>query len=116
MLTAFYPQGQCTAKLSCYSDKQPESTDYLSRYTVDNVPRLVRRLMLNSYRLASFKEPSNKLHPFATDMAFGTYQPPATYAAGSSRFYPPTLLPAFTGRNFNTTTESSATSHRFGRP
>lgn len=89
MLTAFYPQGQCTAKLSCYSVERPESAEDLSRYTADNVPRLVRRLVLNSYRPASFKEPSNKLHPFATDTAFGAHQLPADWTAGSFRFSPP---------------------------
>jgi len=34
-------------------------------------------------------KPSNKLHPFATDMAFGAYLPPTNQAVGSSRFYPP---------------------------
>ena len=45
--------------------------------------------MLNFLACKSFKEPSNKRHPFATGMAFGPCQLPANQAARSFRFYPP---------------------------
>ena len=62
-----------------------------------------------SFHIAS-KNFQDILHPFTTDSAFGIYQPLLTIQqvipVFSSR-----LLPAFPGRNFITTTDSSATSH-----
>ena len=57
---------------SCYSIEQPKPAEYLSRCTADSVPRPVGQLVFRSYGLTSFKRSSNKLHPFATNMAFGT--------------------------------------------
>ena len=87
--TVFYPQGQYAVRISCYSDGRPEPAEFLSRSTADNVSCFVKQLVTKTYGLKSFKEPSNRLHPFATDIAFGTYQPPANHAARSSRFCPP---------------------------
>jgi hypothetical protein len=98
-----------------YSGERPKSADSLSQYTTDNAPCPVGQLVFNTLDMQPFKASFNELHPFATDTAFGAYQPP-TNRCRVIPVLPSTLLPAFTGRNFYTTTGSSATLHRFDRP
>jgi len=69
--TAFYPHGQYTINIPTYSDERPKSAEDLSRYTADSVPRPGGRLVLSLQVSIVSGKPSNKLHPFATDMAFG---------------------------------------------
>jgi len=93
--------------------KQPKSADSLSQPTAENVPCPVGQLVFYLQDSTDYWDTSNKLHPFATHTAFGSCRPLATQCQVVPVFSS-SLLPAFTGRNFNTTTGSSATSHRFG--
>jgi len=70
--TAFYPHGQYTINTPIYSDERPKSAEDLSQYTADSVPSPVGRLVLSLQVFIASGKPSNKLHPFATDMAFGS--------------------------------------------
>jgi len=67
--------------------------------------------VFNSRTSSGFKLPSNKLHPFAPITGLWPVTAPAVQVAGRPGF-PSTPLPACIGRDFNTTTESSATPHR----
>jgi len=64
---------------------------FLSRCTADNAARPVGQLMSRLYVLLSFQKPSNKLHPFATDMALGTYQLQTNRPSSHPGFTPHTV-------------------------
>jgi hypothetical protein len=85
----------------------------VSPFTADKVPRSVEQLVFGTLIIHNFQKFSNILPPFATDQAFDSDQ----FLQTKLQVIPvlsSSLLPAFTGRNFITTTDSSATSHRFG--
>jgi len=94
-----------------YSVERPESAVHVSLFTADKVPCSVEQLVSGTIIIHNFQKYSNILPPFAPDQAFDSGQPLQTKLQ-IIPVLPSTLLPAFTGRNFITTTDSSATSHR----
>jgi hypothetical protein len=111
----FYPNGQY--KTAGFELLRMDGSMAQSIFSTAIIgPRLVRRLCVQRYAL----QPSRRSFrmnfiPSHSDEAFGTHRPLPTLrqivpVLSSS------LLPAFTGRDFITTTESSATSHRIKRP
>jgi hypothetical protein len=96
------PKGNLRQPVPVTSDGRPLSAEGLLQPTADSVSRPIGRLVSGSTFKSWFRKPSNKLPPFALRCGFPVL--------------PSRLLPAFTGRDFITTTDSSATSHRVVRP
>ena len=67
---------QCTTSSPRYSDERPNSADLLSRTTAENAPCPVGQLVLHQSASTDIRRLINKLHPFAINMAFGTYKSP----------------------------------------
>lgn len=96
-----------------YSVGRPVSAVPQSRFTTGKEPCSVEQLVSGTIIIHNFQKYSNILPPFATAQAFGSDQPLQT----KLQVVPvlsSTLLPGFIGRNFITTTDSSATSHCIG--
>ena len=111
-LSSSIPFGQYATTHSSYSDERPRMADRQSRLTAFQVSHSVEWLVLGS-TLPSISENLQINFLPSQLMVLLAFPPAPTNKPQVIPVFSSRRLPAFSGRDFYTTTDSSATSHRF---